>query len=58
MVTYFCEICNKNISKANKAKHLKTQSHLKKQGGDLQTMSTKLPEFLWAKYKGENIYQK
>ena len=34
MVSYFCKICKKNISKSNKAKHLKTQSPLKNQGGD------------------------
>ena len=55
MVSYFCEICKKNISKSNKAKHEKTKKHLNNfKGGDLQTMSTKLPDFPWTKYKGEH----
>ena len=61
---YFCETCNKNININYKFKHFKTKSHIKKQGGDvskglrtgsdLQTMSSKLPDFPWSKYKGEH----
>jgi len=55
MTSYFCEICKKNISKSNKTKHEKTKNHMnKKHGGDLQTASSKLPEFPWSKYKGEH----
>ena len=54
---YFCETCNKNININYKFKHFKTKSHISKQGGDvtiitrlqtgsdLQTMSSKLPDF-------------
>ena len=54
---YFCETCNKNININYKYKHFKTTKHLniiKNQGGDLQTMSSKLPDFPWSKYKGEH----
>ena len=45
MVTYFCEICKKNITKSNKSKHLKTKNHIKKQGGDV-TKGLQTPIFL------------
>ena len=56
MNKYFCTKCVKYISKANKAKHEKTQKHLSlsEKGGDLQTISKKLPDFPWSKYKGEH----
>jgi hypothetical protein len=60
MNKYFCNQCSKFISKANKAKHEKTQKHLNNvisinpKGGDLQTVSKKLPDFPWSKYKGEH----
>ena len=53
---YICTICNKPISKNQKARHEKTETHkLKKvMGGDLHTMSSKLPNFPWSKYDGEH----
>jgi len=57
---HFCVTCSKYISKSNKSKHEKTEIHNKKliikqpSGGDLQTISTKLPDFPWSKYKGEH----
>ena len=69
----FCKICNKEISKNQKARHEKSKKHLRNSGsanisnlkqggdnlqsssgGDLQTISSKLPGFPWAKYKGEH----
>jgi len=54
---YFCEFCTKNVSKSNKAKHLKTKKHLNnknKKGGDLLQNSVKLskyiPKFMKTKY--------
>ena len=52
---YDCNICNKIITKANKAKHEMSKRHMqKKEGGDLQSASSKLPNFPWAKYQGEH----
>jgi len=55
MISYFCEFCKKNISKSNKAKHLKTKKHSNnKMGGDLQQNSAKIakyiPKFMKTKY--------
>jgi len=54
MVSYFCEICKKNISKSNKSKHEKTKIHNLKKGGDLQQNSAKIakyiPKFMKTKY--------
>jgi len=47
----------KHISTKNKSHHEKTKKHLNNykifKGGDFQTLFSKLPEFPWAKYKGE-----
>ena len=53
-----CNTCNKNISKSNIAKHRKTKKHINKSGGDLQTLSSKLPNFPWSKYQGEHHFPK
>ena len=59
---YFCTVCKKEISKANKAKHEKTDKHRHKggdgrspvrQGADLQQTMCKGPGLPWAKYQGE-----
>jgi len=43
MISYFFEVCKKNISKSNKAKHLKTNRHNKnikiKSGSDRQSLA-------------------
>ena len=58
MATYFCNSCKKDISKSNKAKHERTNIHQRLSnntyGGDLQSFSSKLPDFLWSKYPGEH----
>ena len=53
---YYCTIRDKTISKNQKARHEKTDKHKIKKavGGDLQTMSSKLPNFPWSKYSGEH----
>jgi len=61
MKTYLCNYCDATLSKGNKAKHERTKKHLKnkvsfveKKGSDLQTLSSKLPNFPWSKYNGEH----
>ena len=52
---YICKDCNIKLDKSNKCRHEKSKKHIShKRGGDLQTMSSKLPNFPWAKYSGEH----
>ena len=53
---YFCTVCKKEISTANKAKHERTKIHQRYyqyKGGDLQQTICKGPGLPWAKYQGE-----
>ena len=54
-IHYICKDCNLKLDKSNKTRHERSKKHISnKCGGDLQTMSSKLPDFPWSKYPGEH----
>ena len=54
-IHYICKDCNLKLDKSNKTRHERSKKHISnKRGGDLQTMSSKLPDFPWSKYPGEH----